>query len=82
MTRTVGGSAQRDADSSSATINRRQIAARLGRKKQRVGAIPAAECCGSFSRRYRPGERALLEIRKFQKSGDLLLRRLPFTRLV
>lgn len=34
------------------------------------------------ARRYRPGTRALLEIRKFQKSTNLLLRKLPFARLV
>ena len=33
-------------------------------------------------RRFRPGSRALLEIRKFQKSTDLLLRKLPFARVV
>ena len=33
-------------------------------------------------RRYRPGQRALKEIRIYQKSTDLLLRRLPFARLV
>jgi hypothetical protein len=32
--------------------------------------------------RYRPGTRALKEIRKFQKSTDLLVRKLPFARLV
>ena len=32
--------------------------------------------------RYRPGTVALREIRKFQKSTDLLLRKLPFARLV
>lgn len=32
--------------------------------------------------RYRPGTRALMEIRKFQKSTDLLIRKLPFSRLV
>jgi histone H3/H4 len=35
-----------------------------------------------FSRRYRPGFKALKEIRKFQKSTDLLIHRLPFARLV
>ena len=34
------------------------------------------------ARRYRPGTRALMEIRHFQKSTDLLLRKLPFARLV
>jgi len=33
-------------------------------------------------RRYRPGTRALMEIRKYQKKTDLLIRRLPFQRVV
>ena len=33
-------------------------------------------------RRYKPGTLALKEIRKFQKSTDLLLLKLPFSRLV
>ncbi|CAB9530510.1 Histone H3 [Seminavis robusta] len=33
-------------------------------------------------RRMRPGQKALKEIRQYQKSTDLLLRRLPFARLV
>ena len=33
-------------------------------------------------RRYRPGTLALREIRKFQKSTDLLIRKLPFQRVV
>lgn len=33
-------------------------------------------------RRYRPGTKALREIRKFQRSSDLLIKRLPFQRLV
>ncbi|KAM3844022.1 histone H3-like centromeric protein A [Vipera latastei] len=33
-------------------------------------------------RRYRPGFRALQEIRKYQKSTDLLIPKLPFARLV
>ncbi|KAF2203728.1 histone-fold-containing protein, partial [Delitschia confertaspora ATCC 74209] len=33
-------------------------------------------------RRYKPGTRALQEIRRYQKSTDLLLRKLPFARLV
>ncbi|KAJ3074274.1 centromeric DNA-binding histone H3-like protein cse4 [Podochytrium sp. JEL0797] len=32
--------------------------------------------------RYRPGTVALREIRKYQKSTDLLLRKLPFSRVV
>lgn len=33
-------------------------------------------------RRYRPGTRALQEIRKLQRSTDLLILKLPFARLV
>jgi len=33
-------------------------------------------------RRYRPGTKALRDIRKYQKSTDLLLRKVPFQRLV
>ena len=33
-------------------------------------------------RRYRPGTVALREIRKYQKSTDLLIRKTPFMRLV
>lgn len=32
--------------------------------------------------RYRPGTVALREIRRFQKSTDLLIKKLPFQRLV
>jgi histone H3 len=32
--------------------------------------------------RYRPGTRALMMIRKYQKSTELLLRKLPFIRLI
>lgn len=33
-------------------------------------------------RRWRPGTRALRDIRRYQQSTDLLIRRLPFQRLV
>ncbi|XP_068609006.1 histone H3-like centromeric protein A [Brachionichthys hirsutus] len=33
-------------------------------------------------RRFRPGTKALMAIRKYQKSTDLLLRKRPFSRLV
>jgi histone H3 len=33
-------------------------------------------------RRYRPGTRALMEIRRYQKSAELLIRKLPFQRVV
>ncbi|XP_077187362.1 histone H3-like centromeric protein A [Paroedura picta] len=33
-------------------------------------------------RRYRPGQRAMLEIRRYQKSTNLLIQKLPFARVV
>ena len=36
----------------------------------------------SFCRRFRPGTRALLEIRALQRTSNLLIRHLPFQRLV
>ena len=33
-------------------------------------------------RRYRPGRRALMEIRHFQKTTNLLIRKMPFVRVV
>ena len=33
-------------------------------------------------RRFRPGERALKEIRAYQRTTELLIRKLPFARLV
>lgn len=51
---------------------------RIGRSRQAGPNAPVAR----RKRRMRPGERALKEIRAYQKSTDLLLRRLPFARLV
>jgi histone H3 len=55
---------------------RRQLAAKAARK--------SAESTASKRKphRYRPGTRALIQIRKHQKSTDLLIKKLPFQRLV
>lgn len=45
------------------------------RKTTRTGGVKKAK-------RYRPGTVALREIRRYQKSSDLLIRKLPFQRLV
>ncbi|PNG99034.1 histone H3-8, partial [Tetrabaena socialis] len=55
-----------------------------GRARQ-VGAEvarPAVLLPPAGPHRYRPGTVALREIRKYQKSTDLLIRKLPFSRLV
>eukprot|EP00947_MAST-08B_sp_MAST-8B-sp1_P005816 g5816.t1 len=52
---------------------RKQLATKAARK--------AASTTGG-PHRYRPGTVALREIRKYQKSTELLIRKLPFQRLV
>ncbi len=48
------------------------------------GAKKASASSGGIKKphRFRPGTVALREIRKYQKSTDLLIRKLPFQRLV
>ncbi|GLC49832.1 hypothetical protein PLESTB_000313700 [Pleodorina starrii] len=53
--------------------------ARGGRSPQ---AAAAADSAIKKPHRYRPGTVALREIRKYQKSTGLLIRKLPFSRLV
>lgn len=54
---------------------RKQLATLSARKSMPIsGGIKKA-------RRYRPGTVALREIRRYQKSTELLIRRLPFQRL-
>ena len=55
---------------------RKQLATKAARK----AAPPVGGC--KKPHRYRPGTVALREIRKYQKSTDLLLRKLPFQRFV
>jgi len=43
-----------------------------------IGIVPLQQ----RKRRFRPGQRALQEIRRFQRSTELLIRKLPFARLV
>jgi len=54
---------------------RKQLATKAARKNEAPSGLKKPH-------RFRPGTVALRQIRKFQKSTDLLLRRLPFNRLV
>ena len=45
-------------------------------------SVPAVGRLRQNHHRYRPGTVALREIRRFQKSTELLIRKLPFQRLV
>jgi histone H3 len=54
---------------------RKQLATKVARQQE-----PLNRRCKPH--RYRPGTVALREIRRYQKSSDLLIRKLPFQRLV
>jgi len=55
---------------------RKQLATKAARKQApATGGVKKPHC-------YRPGTVALREIRKYQKSTDLLIRKIPFQRLV
>jgi histone H3 len=58
---------------------RKQLANKAARKTTAVSNLPDAV---KKPHRFRPGTVALREIRKFQKSTELLLRKLPFQRIV
>ncbi len=58
---------------------RKQLASKAAKK---VTGAAAMEVETKKKRRYRPGTVALREIRRYQRSTDLLLRKLPFQRLV
>ena len=59
---------------------RKQLATKAARKSSK--GTPGAVVRGQKKHRYRPGTVALRQIRKYQKSTELLLRKLPFQRLV
>jgi histone H3 len=58
------------------------ISPKLASKCSKKTLPPENETTVIKKRRYRPGTVALREIRRFQKSTNLLIRRLPFQRLV
>ena len=53
-----------------------------GKKVQGSGKTPASQQGTKKPHKYRPGTVALREIRRYQKSTELLIRKLPFQRLV
>ena len=57
------------------TAPRKQSAVKVAKRTQPAGAVTKPH-------RYRPGAVALREIRKYQKGTELLIRKLPFERLV
>ncbi|KAF8159818.1 histone H3 [Crassisporium funariophilum] len=62
---------------------RKQLAAKSAARKTAVSYSVAAAAGGvKKPHRFRPGTVALREIRRYQKSTELLIRKLPFQRLV
>jgi histone H3 len=65
---------------------RKQLAHKAPRKQLMTseGLAKAGNGAGGVRKphRYRPGTVALREIRRYQKGTDLLIRKLPFQRLV
>jgi len=55
---------------------------RPGPSRQPRDSAASHDAATKKKRRYRPGTVALRDIRKYQKSTDLLLRKLPFARVV
>ena len=75
-TRTMARTKQTARKSTGGKAPRKQLATKAARK--------SAPATGGVKKphRYRPGTVALREIRKYQKSTELLIRKLPFQRLV
>lgn len=63
---------------------RKSTGGKAPRKRLATAAASRQDPSGRVKKphRYRPGTVALREIRRYQKSTDLLLRKLPFQRLV
>eukprot|EP00877_Chromochloris_zofingiensis_P012864 jgi/Chrzof1/7831/Cz02g38050.t1 len=59
----------------------RHIAAVRAAQRQRKSAS-TAQANTATKKRYRPGELALRDIRKYQKSTELLIKKLPFQRVI
>ncbi|EJT50010.1 hypothetical protein A1Q2_05015 [Trichosporon asahii var. asahii CBS 8904] len=68
-----------------AVINRNTARSSTGQglgKDVRRSGLGSGAAAPQKKRRYRPGTLALQEIRKYQKSTDLLIAKLPFSRVV
>jgi histone H3 len=81
----VGGARNRKSTPSRRKVGKRGLgdtppltgSGRKSKSKKTAGATTPTR-----PHRYRPGTRAIMEIRKFQRSTQFLIRRLPFARLV
>lgn len=75
--------AERDATAPRSHAATETMPSRVSQRGAGAAAVPGAGRGGVRRKhRFRPGSRAIMEIRKFQRSTELLLRRLPFARVV
>ncbi|EGC28934.1 histone H3 [Dictyostelium purpureum] len=65
--------------STGAKVPRKQLGNKSSHSQK---SFPSGGAGLKKTHRYRPGTVALREIRKYQKSADLLIKKLPFQRLV
>ena len=63
-------------------MNRKKLVNAQRAKSSIPGKVSQNKSVSEKPRRYRPGVKALREIRKFQKSTHLLIPKMPFGRLV
>lgn len=75
----VGGASNRKSTPTRRKSPGRGTPSLTGGKKNKS---PSKEAPATRPHRYRAGTRAIMEIRKFQRSTQFLIRRLPFARLV
>ena len=84
--KSIGGSSTAGTSRAKKATARKSTGGRLPSPiRSRGRQSDASEAAGGSGRkkqRFRPGTVALREIRKYQKSTDLLLRKLPFARVV
>lgn len=57
---------------------RKQLVPQMAAAARNISGTPRTPA----KRRYRPGTRALMEIRRYQKNTDLLIPKLPFSRVI
>merc|ERR1712060_501839 len=77
FTKTMARTKQTARKSTGGKAPRKQLATKAARK-----SAPTLGASIKTKHRFRPGTVALREIRRYQKSTELLLRKLPFQRLV
>ncbi len=83
--KTTGGKTPRKAAKAPRTTGGKSAKKTTAKPKKQAArkATQAASSAGAKrAHRFRPGTVALREIRKYQKSSELLMRKLPFQRLV